>query len=261
MRDVLWCAFSRLIITKQAGASLAMDLSHSRPHRTFSYAPVKPFRRFLAAVNRVVRSCIDRNQAGGVPVPTVHEGDARNLPLPDASIDLVLTSPPYLNAIDYFRCSKFSLVWMGQSIAKLRDLRRRSLGSEAGAGVVPDEESREILVALKLKPSLAARDEAVLLRYICDMRAAVREVARVLSRCGTAVYVIGENTIRGTFIRNALIVTAVAQLSGLRLKKRRGRQLPANRRYLPPPSAERNSAALAARMRREVVLSFSRLAA
>src|ERR1043165_1986431 len=30
-RDALWCAFSRLIISKQSGASRAMDLSHSRP--------------------------------------------------------------------------------------------------------------------------------------------------------------------------------------------------------------------------------------
>src|SRR5882724_957854 len=36
IRNVLWCGFSRLIITKSAGASLAMDLSHSRPHRAFT---------------------------------------------------------------------------------------------------------------------------------------------------------------------------------------------------------------------------------
>src|SRR5688572_16582216 len=33
IRDVLWCALSRLIITKQAGASLALDVAHSRPHK------------------------------------------------------------------------------------------------------------------------------------------------------------------------------------------------------------------------------------
>src|SRR5215831_10256587 len=53
-RNALWCSFSRLIITKNAGASLAMDLSHSRPHREFTYAPVKPFNRFIWAVNSVV---------------------------------------------------------------------------------------------------------------------------------------------------------------------------------------------------------------
>ena len=35
---------------KKSGASLAMDLSHSRPHRAFKCAPSKPFRKFLSAV-------------------------------------------------------------------------------------------------------------------------------------------------------------------------------------------------------------------
>ena len=106
IRDVLWCGFSRLIISKQSGASLAMDLSHSRPHKCFKRAPTKPFRRFLSAVDRVVENCIDGRTKGRGPSPCIHEGDARRLPLSDASIDLVLTSPPYLNAIDY-RCHIF----------------------------------------------------------------------------------------------------------------------------------------------------------
>ena len=113
IRDALWCAFSRLIITKQSGASLAMDLSHSRPHRKFKRAPAKPFRRFLAAVDRVARNCVDGRSRTGAPATQVYEGDARRLDLGDRSVDLVITSPPYLNAIDYLRCSKFSLVWMG----------------------------------------------------------------------------------------------------------------------------------------------------
>jgi len=35
-----WVGFSRLIVTKQAGASLAMDLAHSRPHKAFTHAPL-----------------------------------------------------------------------------------------------------------------------------------------------------------------------------------------------------------------------------
>src|SRR6266849_2445043 len=61
-RDALWCGFSRLIITKSAGASRAMDLAHSRPHRSFKRAPVKPFKRFLAAVSTVVANCPQRGR-------------------------------------------------------------------------------------------------------------------------------------------------------------------------------------------------------
>jgi SAM-dependent methyltransferase len=258
-RDVLWCGFSRLIIAKQAGASLAMDLSHSRPHKSFERAPQKPFRNFLAAVDRVLDNCIDKNDLGRGPAPRIHEGDARDLPLANGSIDLVLTSPPYLNAIDYMRCSKFSLIWMGYHIAELRRLRSNSVGTEVGLSMVgADEAIRDIKADLNLRPRLRPRDEAVLERYIDDMRRAVGEVARVLSPKGRAVYVIGENTTRGTYVRNSVIVSGLAQLAGLKLRERRVRALPANRRYLPPPAAGGGSAGLDGRIRREVILAFQK---
>jgi DNA modification methylase len=259
IRSVLWCGFSRLIISKQSGASLAMDLSHSRPHKAFERAPAKPFQNFQAAIDRVVENCIDKRSADRGPAPQIHEGDARYLPVSDASIDLVLTSPPYLNAIDYIRCSKFSLVWMGYSIAELRQLRAESIGAEAGRGAPRDNEDiRSIIAQLSLRPPLAANDQSILERYIDDILRSVREVARVLSPKGKAVYVVGENTIKGTFVRNSSIVSAVAQRCGLSLRKRHVRSLPANRRYLPPPSTYDSSDAMDTRMRREVVLAFNK---
>jgi len=258
VRDLLWCAFSRLIIVKQAGASLAMDLSHSRPHKSFTRAPAKPFANFLRAVERVAANCIDAKTPDRGPATQVHTGDARQLPLDDKSIDLVLTSPPYLNAIDYMRCSKFSLVWMGYSIAELRKCRTSAVGTEVGKGAaLEDEEVRGIIAKLNLTPQLTHRNVAILARYIDDMRKAIREVARVLVPGGKAVYVIGENTIRGTYIRTATIISALASQSGLHQTERHVRTLPASRRYLPPPTTLSDTESLAARMRKEVVLSFA----
>jgi len=260
IRDVLWCAFSRLIITKQSGASLAMDLSHSRPHRKFRRAPAKPFRKFLSAVDRVVSNCIDDKSKDYTPDAQIYEGDARHLELKDKSIDLVITSPPYLNAIDYLRCSKFSLIWMGYSVGDIRRLRSTSVGTEAGMDVRDDQETQRILSDLGLQPRLQARQEAMLARYIYDMKLAVGESSRVLADDGRAVYVVGENTVRGTFIPNADIVEAVALAAGLNRTGRRSRQLPANRRYLPPPSKRSESAPLGNRLRREVILTFRKAA-
>jgi DNA modification methylase len=257
-RNVLLCALSRLIITKSSGASLAMDLSHSRPHKKFRNAPVKPFRKFLGAVDYVVENCVKKSTGRG-PASRVHLGDARDLPVPDASIDLVVTSPPYLNAIDYIRCSKFSLVWMGYRVPDLREVRAGSVGAESvGMGSDGDAEIQTIIDGLRLRPELGKRDEALLTRYVHDMREAMREVARVLVPGGKAVYVVGENTIRGTYVPNSRIITEIGQLCGLRLRERCVRNLPANRRYLPPPSAGRGSAPMDARMRREVVLAFAK---
>ena len=258
IREALWCAFSRLIITKQSGASLAMDLSHSRPHRKFKRAPAKPFRKFLPAVARVTTNCIDGRSATRGPAAQVYKGDARHLDLLDRSIDLVITSPPYLNAIDYLRCSKFSLVWMGYSVSELRRLRSTTVGTEVGMDARDDREIQRILSELKLRPKLQARQEAMLARYIHDMRRSVGEISRVLAGNGRAVYVVGENTVRGTFIRNGIIVEAVASTAGLSCIAHRSRELPANRRYLPPPSKQSETATIGNRLRREVILTFQK---
>ena len=119
VRDLLWVAFSRLIISKQTGASRAMDLPHSRPHRVFDRAPTKPLVSFSNAVKRVAMNCPQRLRGVKVgPRAHVQIADARALKFGAGSFDLVVTSPPYLNAIDYLRCSKFSLVWMGLHFRK-----------------------------------------------------------------------------------------------------------------------------------------------
>lgn len=257
MRDVFWCSFSRLIIAKQSGASLALDLAHSRPHRAFSRAPAKPFTKFFAAVDRVIENCVGKNTSGRGPAPRLFEADARELPLRDETIDLVLTSPPYLNAIDYMRCSKFSLIWMGHTIPSLRQLRTESVGTEAGDRTLDkDKVVREIMKELNLRPALQQRHKAILARYIDDMRRSLSEVARVLVPGGRAFYVVGENTIRGTYIRNSKIIEAVAGNAGLKLTDSRTRALPGNRRYLPPPTTKAKPDEFDSRMRREVVLSF-----
>ncbi|MDG7002209.1 MAG: hypothetical protein JRN15_24180 [Nitrososphaerota archaeon] len=258
-RDALWCAFSRLIITKRAGASLAMDLSHSRPHRQFTRAPVKPFNRFLSAVETVISNCPTSETERRNPVAVVKRGDARNLAIENESIDLVLTSPPYLNAIDYMRCSKFSLVWMGYKVNELRQIRGDSVGAEASSEAALDAEwVTSLIKQLKLKPVLSSHNHALLARYVWDMERALSEASRVLRRGGRAVYVVGDSMIRGTFIRNSTIVTLVAQQNGLSLVSKQSRSLPANRRYLPAPKLGPSSAAMDSRMRREVIIAFDK---
>jgi hypothetical protein len=139
IRELFWCAFSRLIISKR-GASRALDLVHSRPHRHFEKAPISPYLKFLSAVETVLNNvpvqCRDRSSLRAA----VRLGDARNTKIKRESIDLVLTSPPYLNAIDYMRCSKFSLVWMGFTVGQIRSLRAESVGTEIGLSYEKDAE-------------------------------------------------------------------------------------------------------------------------
>jgi tRNA G10 N-methylase Trm11 len=187
----------------------------------------------------------------------VKRGDARSLEIESESIDLVLTSPPYLNAIDYMRCSKFSLVWMGHKVSAIRQIRGESIGAEVSSEEALDAGwVNSVIKELKLKPALSSRDHGLLARYTLDMGNALGEASRVLRRRGRAVYVVGDSMSRGTFIRNSMIVTLVAQRHGLSLVSRQSRALPANRRYLPPPKGVKSNDTMDTRMRREVVLAF-----
>ena len=49
-----------------------------------------------------------------LPLPSiVVQHDARRLPLADGSVDLIVTSPPYVGVIDYTRANRLLYLWMG----------------------------------------------------------------------------------------------------------------------------------------------------
>lgn len=257
-RSLLWSAFSRLIVTKDAGASLARDVSHSRPHKAYKIAPIRPFEAFRGAVDRILQAShfLYGNE---LPAAEVTKGDARKLPLQNESIDLVVTSPPYLNAIDYLRGHKLSLVWMRHSIRAIRNLRAQSIGTESPN--YPVSSIRHIQSALRRMcdfNKLSTRSRNMLIQYAHDMDSVLSEISRVLRHHGEAILVVGNSTIRGVFINNSSALARLARVHGLKLNSTRRRPLMENRRYLPPPGKRGSGRALRSRMREEVILTLAK---
>lgn len=255
-RKFLWCALSRMVITKDAGVSLARDVSHSRPHKSFTSSPVRPFDAFDVALKRVLKGCLFQG-AQSAPKAQVWHGDARKLPLPSESIDLVITSPPYLNAIDYMRGHKLSLVWMGHQIEALREIRSESVGAECSDLHLADEQAADIVNAVGRVSRLTGRFQRMIQRYVRDMDLVMREISRVLVANGQVVMVMGDCTVRGVYIRNSAAIRLLAVSHGLSLMSEKRRRIPDHRRYLPPPRRV-SSDALAKRLRTEVILSFQK---
>lgn len=247
--DLLRVALSRTVITKDRGASLARDVSHSRPHRVRDTNDYDVVEGFLAAAKQIGRT-LDRPMPG---TASVRHGDARRIPKAlTGRVDLVITSPPYLNAIDYMRGHKLSLVWFGHQTSDLRTIRSNSIGAERK----PDR-AREIGQMLAPRHSkLSAREQGMLERYAGDMHSFMTQVTRTLTPEGEAVVVVGDSTLHGTFIENSAIVESAAQRTGLEVIERRDRLLPASSRYLPPPAGD--SGPMSKRMRSEVVFHFRR---
>lgn len=100
-REFLELTLSSIIVTKSGGVSLARDLAHSRPHLDKTKTPRNALVQFNARLRKNISSIAELHTNGTHAI--VQSGDARRLPLVDETVDLVVTSPPYANAIDYMR--------------------------------------------------------------------------------------------------------------------------------------------------------------
>ena len=253
IRSFLEVAFSSIIVTKSGGVSLARDLAHSRPHRVTDKVPRDAVQQFEARVRRNIRSIAAFPRKDYQPI--VRLGDARQLLLDDNSVDLVVTSPPYANAIDYMRAHKFSLVWFGDRIEDLATLRSRYIGTERTADIsdasLPPRAEAIISRLLVLDP-LKAR---VLRKYYDDMRAAIRHMFRVLRPHRAVIMVVGSSTMRGIDVETHQCLADLSASVGFDMVGVVERKLDRDKRMMPARFGAKGGSGIEERMHHEYVIA------
>lgn len=250
--DGLRVALSRIIVTKEGGASLARDTSHSRPHRVRDESDYDVFSGFLAAARKIENQSEGETRVGKSSIRSV---DARSLGfVRRGAVDLTVTSPPYLNAIDYLRGHRLSLIWLGWTIPRLRQLRGDSIGAERRLL----SESRTIQeLASTVVPrldELTAREQGMIRRYARDIDRLCRSISRVTKPQGHLVFVVADSQLKSVPVLNSHFCKVSAMRHGFEFVEGITRALPSQHRYLPPP--EKVSGTFGTRMREESVLTF-----
>ena len=140
------------------------------------------------AFKRKVKHMVSDIEKSGIngKEPDVQLGDARALPYEDESCDIIVTSPPYLNNVDYSKIYglELSLLMLDKEITKIT--RGRSLRSflkkDAKVQYVP-EEAGEIGYRI---PVVGA--------YFADMENSISEMKRVM-KSGASAYVVVSNSV------------------------------------------------------------------
>ena len=253
IRRFMELTFSGIIVTKSGGVSIARDLAHTRPHRDLKKVPKNAIEQFSI---RLRKNAISMAQLDAdTKRPLLSFGDAKRIPLASDSVDLIVTSPPYANAIDYMRAHKFSLVWFRRSVAELGELRAAYIGSERvgrnGYGQLPKTADRVITTIEPLDRSKAR----ILRKYFLEMGDALSEMYRVLKQDAAAVVVVGTSVMRGTNVQTHRCLAEVASQQGFEVVGIGRRALDRNRRMMPARFGKRQTL-IEQRMHEEYVLGL-----
>jgi SAM-dependent methyltransferase len=161
--------------------------------------------------------------AAAAPAANVRLGDARKLVLRSASVDLVLSSPPYPGIYDYLEHHQTRLRWLGFDARKLDQ-------SEIG--------SRRELGKLSFEQAVA--------RWQREFSACLAEVARVLGARGLCALVVADSVLAGRPLYADQFLARIAPLSALEVVAIGSQQRP----HFHAPTAR----AFQARPRREHIV-------
>ena len=148
----------------------------------------------------------------------------------------VMTSPPYINAQDYFRNWKLEL-YMIEGLLPFRadSIRNSFIGTECGdlLANLPKDKIKyhcALIPHLDRLENLNKRLAAVVHRYLNDMSISVANIIRLLTRNGTLVIVCGDNLIGHMRIETSSVLEKIIKNNGFTLidkfvDKIRARQL------------------------------------
>ena len=137
-----------------------------------------------------------RNYPIGITTNFPEDMDARNIKYESNHFNLALTSPPYVNAVDYPRTHQLEIYWLDFARDSLTALKKQNVGTESVSATdykvrheigVP-EADRVITSIFEIDP----RRAFIAFKYLEDMRKNLNEVYKVLREGGRYVVVVGQ---------------------------------------------------------------------
>jgi SAM-dependent methyltransferase len=218
-RRFLTVVFSSILrrVSNADDQSQKTYVSGTRPKAPPAVRPT--FARFL---ERAIQMAAAYAAAGANPESVrALEGDARQMPVPDRSVDLIVTSPPYLDSVDYMYNFMAEYFWLGPQLgvpdrASFNLRRRQSVGAKTPLGN-PDGYEPELKGVIDLARVAEPRRRAVS-AYLLDMGEHFRDAARCVRKGGHYVLVVGNSQTRDLPVPVHDALLRVAAASGFELE-------------------------------------------
>lgn len=228
--------------------SYAMDIDHTRPHRRLQrFQLSRILKLYLGRLDHTIRCLgelhlaydragVGKKSAGRACVICPHDSRKLLRKVRAESQALVVTSPPYFNAVDYPRAHRMSVCWMnGHAPADLAS-RQNYIGLHLASKFDSDDWLTMRPGIRKLIPQDILDNHSLarqLAGFFADLEAVLCETWRALRPGGHAVFVIGDNVVKGQRVASHAALVQLGQCLGFHKLQTSPREIISMRRRYP----------------------------
>ncbi len=155
----------------------------------------------------------------------IEVGSAKAQPVPDDSVDLIVSSSPYVTSYEYADLHQLSTLWLDLA-DDLKAYKKEFIGTS-----YKQYENKPLssLIAANIVAEMlpkSRKKSKEIEAFFLDMQDVFKESFRVLRPGGRCCYVIGNTRLKGVDILNAEVFAESLQESGFRLDKLIKREIP-----------------------------------
>ncbi len=155
----------------------------------------------------------------------IREEDARSTSIESNSVDIVITSPPYVTSYEYADIHQLTGYWF-EYFSDIKKFRKLFIGTSYSDNKDTDVSS---LLGLKIVKELQKKDKRAacdVANYFNDMQKVAIEMHRIIKKDGYACIVIGNTTIKDVHIKSAEVFFDMLKMAGFRKREIIKRNIP-----------------------------------
>lgn len=222
IRDFIFVAFSETIrfVSNRRNGEFKMFRMKASKVDEFNPDVIKEFttilNRNIEKMNSFIEACDEKNVQTNIHIS--NESAATLGYVPDESVDLVITSPPYGDSrttVAYGEYSRLSLQWL--DLYDLSEKEIMGIDKSLMGGIkyrngfeynIPSKTLRESLEKIKDSDLERAGD---VFSFYSDLRDSIKAIAQKTKSGGYQFWVVGNRTVKGELLKTDQIISEIAQ--------------------------------------------------
>lgn len=217
VRTFYLCCFSNILKNCSIWYSKSV-----KPMRDPDKKPDKPldaFKKHLTYMTNMNENFVRILEEKGTlaNVCKVLKGDARNLRMQDDSVDMIITSPPYVTSYEYADLHQLSTLWF-EYTDDLSKIKKSFVGTSSrvrSKKIISSEVAKDTIAKLVAKRKSLAK---CISNYYVDIEKCYREMYRVLKPNKQLSLILGDTEYLGVDIPNTKVSIELLESAGFRIQ-------------------------------------------